>query len=117
MGAFDDKPTERQVNKQRDWAKQDQQGLDNAVRAMLMHADTRRYLYWLLEIGKAIGHNPATGNALSTHFNCGEMNVGQKIMAHMIDVDPDGFLAVLKERENERKQRDMELGELRGEGA
>lgn len=80
--------------------KQRKAQLDRAVKAMLQHEDTRAYLYWLLEIGKAIGINPFTANALTTSFACGEQNVGQQIMAHLIEVSPDGFIRVLKEQED-----------------
>jgi hypothetical protein len=83
------------------------------VQAMLLHRSTRKYLYWLMDIGKAIGQNAFTADALTTAFQCGEQNVGQQVMAHLIEVAPDGFLALLKEVGDERNRRDTELNKLR----
>jgi hypothetical protein len=96
------------LRKQEQWKKQDKQALDNCVHALLQHQEGRAYLYWLLEIGRAIGQNPFTGNALTTSFECGQQNVGQQIMAHILEVAPDGFLKMLKEKQDERNRRTAE---------
>jgi hypothetical protein len=113
MGRFDDKAAEALIRRQKEWSKVDQQQLDDAVKAMFQHPATRRYLYWLLDIGKAIGENPFTSDALTTAFQCGEQNIGMKVMAHLIEVEPDGFLKLLKETRDERARREGELGRLR----
>jgi hypothetical protein len=74
---------------------------DNFVKAALIHKEGREYLYWLLELCK-MGRNPYSGNALSTAFACGELNVGQQIQAHIIEVAPADFLKMLAEKEEER---------------
>lgn len=114
MAQHDDRPDERVVKKQREWEKADARQLDEAISAMLQHEQTRRYLYWLLEITRAIGQNPMSENALRTAFNCGEQNIGQQVMAHLLECAPDGFLQLLKERSDERNSRANELDEIRG---
>jgi len=74
---------------------------DNFVRAAVETREGREYLYWLLELGK-MGQNPYTSNALSTAFACGELNVGQQIQAHIIEIVPNAFLKMLAEKEEER---------------
>lgn len=74
---------------------------DNFVRAAVETREGREYLYWLLELGK-MGHNPYSGNALSTAFACGELNVSQQIQAHIIEIVPNAFLKMLAEKEEER---------------
>lgn len=94
------------LRKQKAWAKQDKQELDNCVGALMKHAEGRRYLYWLLETGNALFNSQLfTGNALTTAFECGRQDVGKQILAHLLEIAPDGFLTMLKERENERKSR------------
>lgn len=112
MARFDDKAAEAQNRKQKEWLKADKQELDDAVKAMLLHRATRRYLWWLLDIGKAIGVNAFTSEASTTAFQCGEQNVGQRIMAHLIEVAPEGFLELLRENQNERSERDGELSRI-----
>lgn len=103
--ALHDDIGDRQVRKRaEDYAKQDATMRADAVRLLLKHPFGRRYLYWLLDIGKAIGQNPYTGNAEGTIFNCGEQNVGQQIMAHLLAVSPEGFLGMMQERAEERME-------------
>lgn len=87
------------------WATNDEREIDDAIGQLLQHAHGRRLLYWLLEIGKAIGVNPFTGNALTTAFSCGEQSIGQQVMVRILTEHPDGFLEMLKERADERKSR------------
>lgn len=75
--------------------------IDDFVKSALTTVYGREYIYWLLELGH-IGRNPFSGNALTTAFSCGELNVGQQIQAHLIEVSPDGYLNMLKEKEEER---------------
>lgn len=75
--------------------------VDDAVRALVQHPQGRQYIYWLLEIC-GIARNPFTANALTTSFACGQLNVGQQIQAHLIEVAPAAFLKMLEEKEEER---------------
>lgn len=92
----------------RRWQKEDEFKIDSAVSKAIVDAEGRRFLWWLLEIGR-IGGQPYTGNALNTAFNCGELNVGQRILDRIISVSPDGYVLMMKENESERKERDAEL--------
>ena len=71
------------------------------VRAAITTKQGRSYLFWLMELGQ-IGRNPYTNNALNTAFQCGELNVSQQVLAHLIEVSPEGYLQILKEKELER---------------
>ena len=92
----------------RRWQKEDEFKIDSAVSKAVVDAEGRKFLWWLLEIGR-IGMQPFAGNALNTAFNCGELNVGQRILDRIISVSPDGYLMMMKENESERKERDAEL--------
>jgi hypothetical protein len=74
--------------------------LDKFVSEVMKLPEGREFMYWLLELAK-VGRNPFTANALTTSFNCGELNVGQQIQSHIMDVAPDGYLQMLKERQEE----------------
>jgi len=99
----------------RRWQKEDEFKIDSAVSKAIVDAEGRRFLWWLLEIGK-IGHQPYAGNALNTAFACGELNVGQRILDRIISVSPDGYLTMMKENEDERRARDAELDLERNSG-
>jgi CRP-like cAMP-binding protein len=113
MAQHDEHVAQQILRRQAKWQEADAKELDNAITAMLQHKETRRYLYWLLEMTRAIGQNPMTDNALRTAFNCGEQNVGQQIMAHLIDVAPEGFLTLLKEKSDERRERSNTIAGIR----
>jgi hypothetical protein len=66
-------------------------------------------LWWLLRIGKAIGQQPYSRNALDTSFACGELQVGNLILAELIEATGNGFANLMLEMESERKQRDGQL--------
>lgn len=59
----------------------------------------QNFLWWLLQIGK-VGLQPFTANALQTSFNCGELNVGNQILAHILKADPAGYVRMQQERVN-----------------
>src|SRR5688572_23256507 len=107
--AYSEKDAERQNRRRTQWAKQDQLALDNAVQALVQQKDGRSHIYWLFTVANAWGADEIfTGNALTTAFNCGQQNVGKRIMAHVMDVAPDAFLATMKEKADERAERDRE---------
>ncbi len=91
----------KELRKARKFEARIQQEIDNATRALLQSGDGRQFLWWLLEIGR-YGQVPFTGNALTTAFQCGELNVGQQLLAQLTSVDPEGFLNLLKERNDDR---------------
>ena len=68
-----------------------------ATSALLHSADGRAFIWWLLDITH-YGQTPWTTNALTTSFKCGEHNIGQQLLARMTTVDPEGFLSLLKEK-------------------
>lgn len=77
--------------------KRQQEERDYVVSTLLGDPKGREYLWWLLAITK-VNANPFAGNALTTSFACGEMNVGQQILAHILEVNPAGYVQMLKER-------------------
>lgn len=93
-----------QIRKAYEQSKEDKLRLDNAVKAMLQHPDTRFYLNWLLEIGM-VGQQPFNLDPQATSFNCGQLNVGNQILAHILEVDTDGYVLMRKEVENARRNR------------
>lgn len=96
----------------RRWLKEDQQRIDSAVSQAIETEQGRKFLWWLLEIGR-IGTQPYSGNALNTAFACGELNVGQRILDRIISVSPDGYVRMMKENESETRERDAQLDQLR----
>ncbi len=86
--------------RQRTYERQKKADIDAVVSALLTHREGRKYLWWLLEIGR-IGQQPFTSNALTTSFNCGELNVGQQILSRIIEVNPAGYVQMQKEMQDE----------------
>ena len=76
---------------------------DTATSALLHSPDGRAFIWWILGITH-YGLTPWTTNALTTSFKCGEHNIGQQLLARMTSVDPEGFLSLLKEKNDERSE-------------
>lgn len=95
-------------NLKRRWQKEDELKIDSAISKAIVDREGRKFLWWLLEIGR-VGLQPYANNALNTAFNCGEMNVGQRILDRIISVSPEGYLRMMKENNDEVKERDEML--------
>lgn len=60
----------------------------------------RRFIHDVLET-TGVYRNPFTGNS-ETFFRCGEMNVGQRLLAQLMATCPKRYLEMIKEQENDR---------------
>lgn len=87
------------------WEAQDWQETEQAIRELLTSAQGRRLLRRWLGFGK-IGVNPFAPNALTMSFSCGELNVGQQILADLISTNPEGWITLQKEMNDEHRTRD-----------
>lgn len=77
--------------------------IDKAITGLAQTVEGRRFLWWLLQIGK-VGTQPFAANALNMSFNCGELNVGNEILGRIISVDPAVYVRMMQENENEHRE-------------
>lgn len=99
--------TEIEELKQR-WAEEDRLEIESQISRNLSTPEGRKFLYYLLSLGK-IGQNPFTPNALAMSFACGELNVGQRILADILIVAPDAWALMQKEANDEYRTRQQLL--------
>jgi hypothetical protein len=92
------------------WASEDQAAIDAALNALLQHAHGRKTLWWLLQIGQ-VGQQPFSTDPYRTAFECGQLNVGQQVLARIISVSPEGYMNMMKEQADERTRRDSQLAD------
>lgn len=59
----------------------------------------RKFLWHLLDLGKW-NSQPYSGRRELTDFACGELNVGLQIHSHLVETDVDGYLQMLKDRQD-----------------
>lgn len=90
------------------WASEDKESIDSAIDALLKAPNGRKALWWLLEIGQ-IGRQPFSTDPHRTAFECGQLNVGQQVLARITSVSPEGYMNMMKEMADERSRRDNEL--------
>lgn len=77
----------------------------NAVfRALTGTIEGQDFLWWLLRIGK-VGLQPFAVDPAVTAFACGELNVGQQILARLIEVNPEGYLRILATQRSDEDAR------------
>lgn len=68
----------------------------DVMRALLSRDNGRVFLWHLLQLGKwNVQPFSLDSNAMS--FACGETNVGNAIMAEILEADPEGFVRMMKE--------------------
>lgn len=96
------------------WAEQDRLEIEEEYRSLLSSPRGRKFLYYLLGLTNFM-RNPFTGNALTTSFNCGEMNVGQHLMADITSVDPIGWSRMQQEANDEYRTREHQLADRSSE--
>lgn len=106
-----DKVQERQKALQEKWEKADSNECDQGLLLLTKSAAGRKYLWRLLQWGR-VGTQPFTADPHITAFGCGELNVGQQILGHLIEVDPAGYLSILKERTDEQRLRDTDFARI-----
>ncbi len=86
------------------WEAQDKFEIEQAYRDLMSTRQGRKFLYYLLELTKFM-QQPFNGQALGTAFNCGEQNVGKRILADMLGVAPDSFVVLMKEANDDNRTR------------
>ena len=88
---------EKQVQKlQKRHLREDEMTWQDGIK-LVMSTQQGRRMVWLFLAECGVFRNPATANALSTQFACGEMNVGQRLLARITELAPDAFLVMQKE--------------------
>lgn len=96
---------ERQIRRlQQRHTEEDALARATGLKHLLSTADGRRFV-WLFLADCGVNRNPFSNNALSTSFNCGELNVGQKLLAEITVADPDAFLVMQKENVSVERSR------------
>lgn len=77
--------------------------INDAIGAALASAKGRRFLWWLLQIGR-VGTQPFNLNPTATAFNCGELNVGNQILDRIVAVRPEGYVTMQQEHLDEHNR-------------
>lgn len=94
----------------RQWELHDRLEIEAEYTALLNSPRGRKFLYYLLGI-TGIGKNPFTANALTMSFTCGELNIGQRILADILSTQPEGWLLMQREANDEYRTRQQSLTE------
>ena len=72
-------------------------GSKTVIRQIMASSEGRAWLYRFLSMCH-VYQNPFSQNALSMAFMCGEMNVGQRLMADVVTAAPDKYFDMLSEQ-------------------
>lgn len=98
---MNEKAAQRKI---REYARQDLLAIEAAIRANLASYEGRKFLWRLFELGR-VGTQPFSGNALTTAFGCGELNVGNGILQLISEVDPMAYGRMMQEHLDEHTRR------------
>lgn len=107
MADFDRQDAElrKLIKKQGEFGKLDRLAQEDGLKALVGTYEGRKYFWWILTISRAIGQNAFSGDPVQTAFNCGMQNVGQMILANLMEVHPDAYLKMMKENSDEQRTR------------
>lgn len=90
---------------QEDDAKRLQQQVDDSDFVWLMGEKRGRRLVWRQWLSPTgIFRNPFAGNSDVTNFRCGEMNIGQKLMARIHTLCPEKYHLMVQEQQDYDKR-------------
>src|SRR5690349_11779860 len=101
VAQHDDKEQEAREKERKKVEKYRRTQVIRGVSQSLASAEGRQFLWELLRIGRW-ATNPFLSDPYKTAFNCGELNVGQQIMALIEEADPEGFMVLQQEQLNDR---------------
>lgn len=99
--ALDEKEQEAYARRLKKYNENAKTEVDKTITELLQSHAGRNLMWWLLQIGQ-VNTQPFRGDEGRTAFACGELNVGNKILARAVELSPDGYLTLLKEKQNER---------------
>lgn len=100
MAAHDDKDAGKRARKEQAFAREVSLRIDTAITHISGTREGREFLWWLMQQGR-VGSQPYSANALNTAFACGELNVGNAILARLISVDPAIYVRMQQEQLND----------------
>ena len=104
---MDDKADRKRFRKLAQVEKERKFSIDEFVREAMKIPQGRLYFNWLLEM-TGVNRNPFTSNALTTSFVCGELNIGQQIQAHIVDIAPADYIKMLQATQKEPENDDRD---------
>ena len=103
MAQHDDREAKRLADRQRSLQRSHELRINSFIETAATSTEGREFLWWLLQLGK-VGTQPFTTNALTTAFQCGELNVGNGILERLIAVNPAIYVQMQQEHQNEYEQ-------------
>jgi hypothetical protein len=108
-----DDPIEQAIaNIQDDYATEDRLAVESAIKSLLSAAIGRKFLWRVLQLGK-VGTQPYTSSDRDTAFQCGELNVGNGVLALITEADPAGYLMMQQENIENGRARTNRINDAR----
>ncbi len=86
------------------------ESIDSVLRELTKLPEGKAFIWWLLQIGK-FGEVPFTGNALTSYFMAGELNIGMQVYERVMRASPEGFLEMMKDHFLKVQVKEMEDAE------
>lgn len=105
MAQHDDKEAKRYARELAKFEALDRADIDETLNVLLGLDKGQKTIWWLLQIGR-VGTQPFDRDPYVTAFQAGELNVGQQILARLIDVNPTGYADMQMKRKQEYERRD-----------
>lgn len=92
--------------------RRDAESRRDAIRRVMESESGRIFLWWLLRESKAIQYQPFSLDPHLTAFNCGQMDVGARILAEIEGTSPTTLPELMTLMLIQEKDRQAELSQL-----
>ena len=104
MAISDDKQAQRVKRELEKLAAHDEAEISQEIQGLLSRPSGQKFLWWLLQIGK-VYQQPYQQDSDYTIFQCGELNVGNQMLARFIETNAVGYaeMQLARKLEDERR--------------
>jgi hypothetical protein len=109
MAQHDDIDTRNMVKTQRQSSFHKKQSRLAAVRQLLSVREGRELIWHLFQI-TGLHTTPFNLDSNVTAFKCGELNIGNQILALVIEANPEGYITLMKDQANDRTSSPSDAG-------
>jgi hypothetical protein len=104
-----DERTQRKIEAlEKKWEEFDLTEIREAIQFLASNRRGQKLLWRILQLGR-VNTQPMAADPYATAFNCGELNVGNGVLALILDANPQIYLSMMQENEHEWSARRAEL--------
>lgn len=116
MAQHDDKATEKEQKVAATYDRARELRRESGFKKMLGDPEMREALWWLLQVSH-VNQQPFGTDPYQTAFACGELNVGNRLLARIIETEPTAYITMQLEQAEYDRARNLALARTRDDAS